>query len=485
MAGFVDGLDDKALVVARRAAYEDFYFYSRWMFLCRKGYKWIRGPHHKAICDALMRVYEGQCMRLIINIAPRYSKTELAVINWISWTMGHVPDAEYIHTSYSGRLAANNSWQTRDLVQHEEYQQVFVNEDGTPKLTLKTDSQAKDEWRTTAGGCVYAVGAGGTITGYGAGKNRPGFGGAIVIDDPHKADEARSEVVRQGVIDWFQITLESRTNDPKRTPIILIMQRLHENDLAGWLIGGGNGEKWEVLTLPTLIDEGTDHESALWPDKHSLEDLRRMKKAKPYTFSGQYQQSPCAPEGNIFRPDGIETLAAVPAGTTSVRSWDLGATDGGGDYTVGFRMGKMPDGRYLITDIIRDQWSPEDVERVLLATASGDGRGVKIRIPQDPGQAGKSQAKRLVRKLAGYTAVSRPVSKDKVTKAEPFAAQVNVGNVCMLKAAWNDQMREEMRVFPNGLYDDIIDAGADAFDELENGAFFGDCDMQDEAPDEE
>ena len=480
----LEKMDPMVVSVARQIAREDFYFYSRWMFLKRKGYKWLRGTHHKLICDALMRVYRGECRRLIINIAPRYSKTELAVINFISWTLGHVPDAEYIHTSYSGRLAANNSWQTREMVQHEEYQQIFTG----GVVDLRTDSQAKDEWRTIAGGCVYAVGAGGTITGYGAGKNREGFGGAIVIDDPHKADEARSDVVRQNVVEWFQTTLESRCNSPQ-TPIVLIMQRLHERDLAGWLIDGGNGEKWELLSLPTLQNEGGQdsdgnpaEETALWPDKHTLEDLMRLKTAKPYTFSGQYQQSPCTPEGNIFKPDRMDVIDAVPVGTKFVRAWDLGATDGSGDYTVGVKLGAMPDGRWLIADVSRGQYGPDDVEKTLKATASRDGRQTKVRLPQDPGQAGKAQAKNLIRLLAGYIAVAKPISGDKIVRAEPFAAQVNVGNVVMLRADWNDTVVAEMRIFPNGQYDDIIDAGSDAFSEISDPSFFSDCEILEEAP---
>ena len=481
------GLDDETMYIARQVAKHDFYFYSRWMFLRRKGYKWLRGPHHKRICDSLMRVYRGETPRLIINVAPRYSKTELAVIDFISWTLGQVPDAEYIHTSYSGRLAANNSWQTRDLVQHEEYQQIFRNPDGTPAVVLRTDSQAKDEWKTVNGGCVYAVGAGGTITGYGAGKHRAGFGGAIIIDDPHKADEARSDVVRQNTIDWYQTTLESRTNSP-HTPIVLIMQRLHENDLAGWLLGGGNGEHWEHLCLETLIDHGDGHVprySALWPEKHQVEDLLRLQTSKPYTFSGQYQQSPCAPEGNIFKASKIDIIEAVPAGTKIVRAWDLGATDGSGDYTVGFKLGRMPDGRWLIIDIIREQMGPEDVESMLKATAARDGRAVKIRLPQDPGQAGKAQVKNLLKLLAGYTVTAKPVSGDKILRAEPFAAQVNVGNVVALRGSWLEGMIEEMKMFPNGIHDDQVDAGSDAFSELNDMSFFNDCVTEDEVPDGE
>ena len=472
----ISELSQESMQLARLLSNQDFYFYSRWMFLRRKGYKWLRGPHHKMICAALAKVYSGECNRLIINVAPRYSKTELAVINFVSWTLGQVPDAEYIHTSYSGRLATNNSWQTRDIVQHEEYKQIFGD-----SVILKTDSQAKDEWRTQAGGCMYAVGAGGTITGYGAGKAREGFGGAIIIDDPHKADEARSPIVRQGVIDWFQNTLESRVNSP-HTPIILIMQRLHEQDLAGWLLSGGNGEKWDHLCLETLKYEGTDHEEALWPEKHTLDDLYRLKLSKPYTFSGQYQQSPCAPEGNIFKPDKIEIIPAIPIGTQFVRAWDLGATAQGGDFTVWFKLGRMLDGRLVIADIVRGQFGPEEVEQVIMATATRDGRDVRIRLPQDPGQAGKAQVKNFIKMLSGYTALARPISGDKIVRAEPFAAQVNVGNVMSIKASWLSVVMEEMRMFNNGLYDDIIDAGSDAFAELNETTFFSDCMMEDEVP---
>lgn len=472
------GLDDDAMQIARTVAKEDFYFYSRWMFLQRKGYKWLRGPHHKIICDALMKVYTGECKRLIINVAPRYSKTELAVINFISWTLGQVPDAEFIHTSYSGRLATNNSWQTKNLVQHEEFSNIFRNPDGTPAVTLRTDSQAKDEWRTNAGGCMYAVGAGGTITGYGAGKLRDGFGGAIVIDDPHKADEARSDVVRGGVIDWFQDTLESRCNSPS-TPIILIMQRLHEMDLAGWLLSGGNGESWDLVCLETLLENDTH---ALWDKKHTVEDLLRLKKAKPYTFSGQYQQSPCAAEGNIYKPDNIKIIDAIPNGTRFVRGWDLGSSEGEGDYTVGFKLGEMPDGRFIIADIVRDQLGPEGVEALIKTTTHNDGRSTKVRLPQDPGQAGVAQKKNLAKLLKGYVVSFKPTSGDKIVRSEPFAAQINVGNVVALRGTWFEAMKTEMKMFPNGDNDDIEDAGADAFNELTGGSFFDDCETEEEAP---
>lgn len=438
---------------AAKMAQADLYFFSRWMFYQRRRYKWLRGPHHKAICDALMRVFFGKVNRLIINVPPRYSKTELAVVNFIAWTLGQVPDAEFIHASYAAPLAANNSANVRSLVQHEAYQQVF------PACRLASDS--KSHWITTEGGVMYAAGAGGTITGFGAGKHREGFGGAIIIDDPHKPDEAKSDVIRQGVIDWFQNTLESRKNS-KDTPIILIMQRLHERDLAGWLLDGGNGESWEHVCLPAIQDDGT----ALWPEKHTIDDLRRMEQAAPYVFAGQYLQRPSPPDGGLIKPDAITTIDALPAGAIKwVRGWDLAATIEG-DYTAGAKLGKLEDGRFVIADVVRLRCGPDERDAALTNTAARDGKSVRISLPQDPGQAGKTQALYLTRKLAGYAVTTSPESGDKATRAEPLAAQINVGNVLMLRGPWNDALLNEMRLFPNGTHDDQVDACSRAFAEI-------------------
>jgi predicted phage terminase large subunit-like protein len=442
--------------VAAELASADLYFFSRWMFWQRRGYKWKRAIHHKIICDALMRVFRGETKRLIINIPPRYSKTELAVVNFIAWSMGQVPDAEFIHTSYASPLAVNNSVQVRAMVQHEAYAEIF------PRCRIASD--AKAHWTTSEGGVMYATGTGGTITGFGAGKDRQGFGGAIIIDDPHKADEARSDVVRQSVIDWFQTTLESRKNSPT-TPIIVIMQRLHERDLAGWLLDGGNGEEWEHVCLSAIQDDGT----ALWPEKHDIETLRRMETAAPYVFAGQYRQRPAPLDGGLFKPGKLQTVDAIPAERIRwVRGWDLASTTDG-DWTAGAKLGQLEDGRYLIADMERLRAGPDDRDATLKNTANRDGKLTHVSLPQDPGQAGKTQALYLTRKLAGYAVSTSPESGDKVTRAEPFASQVNVGNVLMLRGSWNDALIEEMRTFPNGTHDDQIDALSRAFEHLIGG----------------
>jgi len=437
-------------------AQEDLYFFSRYMFKERRKYKWLHNWHHRVICDALMKVYRGETKRLIINIPPRYSKTELAVINFMAWCFGKAPDSEFIHVSYSATLAANNAFQTRNLVQEEAYKRVF------PDFALRDDSKAKDDWRTAKGGVCYSQGTGGTITGFGAGKFRDSFGGAIIIDDPHKASEARSDTIRKGVIEWFQNTLESRTNSPD-TPIIVIMQRLHEEDLAGWLLDGGNGEEWEHLCLSAIQDDGT----ALWPAKHTIETLNRMELAAPYVFAGQYRQQPSPPAGGFFKPDNIEIVEALPADIMhQVRAWDLASSENEGDYTAGVKEAKGRDGYIYIVDVQRAQLGPDGVENRIKQTAQVDGKAVSIRLPQYPGQAGKAQAKNFVTMLSGFTVKAEAVSGDKITRAQPFAAQVNVGNVKMLKGDWNKAFIEELRNFPNGKYDDQVDAASDAFNEV-------------------
>jgi predicted phage terminase large subunit-like protein len=423
------------------------------MFLQRKGFQWQRASHHQIICEALMRVYRGECKRLIINVPPRYSKTELAVVNFIAWALGKVPDAEFIHASYSGALAINNSSAVRSVVQHEAYAEIF------PDMQLGSD--AKAHWTTTAGGVMYATGTGGTITGFGAGKHREGFGGAIIIDDPHKADEANSDVIRKGVIEWFQNTLESRKNSPD-TPIIVIMQRLHEKDLAGWLLAGGNGEVWENVCLPVWNEDGTP----LWPEKHDADTLRRMEKAAPYVFAGQYRQRPAPPAGGVIKPDMMAVVDAIPGGAVEwCRGWDLAASSKG-DFTAGAKVGRLSDGRYIIAHMVREQFETDQRDALIKATAVTDGPVLRQSLPQDPGQAGKSQVLAFAKLLTGHNAHFSLESGDKLTRATPLASQINAGNVLMLKGAWNDAFTEECKLFPNGSYDDQIDAAARGFNGL-------------------
>lgn len=421
------------------------------MFRERKGTDLMRAAHQDLICAALERVVIGRVKRLIINMPPRAGKTELAVVSFIAWCMGNWPHSHFIHASYSKRLAATNAYAVRSVIQHESYAQIF------PGVALAGDSTAKDEFRTNAGGVVYATGSEGTITGYGAGSMDAHFGGAIVIDDPHKAGEASSDIMRQNVIDWFGETMESRKNSPD-TPIIIIMQRLHENDLTGFLMEGGNGEEWELLKIPALDEDG----NSFWPRQFPTEMLERLERVNPYVYAGQYQQEPAPRAGGDFKPHNIEIIDALPARLKFVRGWDLAATTKKtSDFTATVKLA-VKDGITYIAHAHRFKGAPDEVDASIKQFAETD-VDTLASIPQDPGQAGVAQKSSISKLLQGHRFEFSPESGDKRTRAGPLASQVNAGNVKMLRGPWNAALIQEQQVFPNGTNDDLIDASSRAY----------------------
>lgn len=473
MSTFND-LTDQERFVSRVLAREDLYYFSRYMFLARRNFAWLRSDHHQVICDALMLVYRGETKRLIINVPPRYSKTELAVVNFMAWALGKHPDAEFIHTSYAATLAVQNAANARELVKHEEYGQIF------PGVGIRADSNAKGDWRTDKGGVVYAAGSGGTITGFGAGKVRPGFGGAIIIDDPHKPDEANSDVIRKGVIDWFQNTLESRRNSPD-TPIIVIMQRLHEEDLAGWLLAGGNGEEWEHVCLEALIDEDLPTERALWPAKHTVTDLKRLKKASSYIFSGQYQQRPSPKGGEIIKGEWFPRYRVVPP-----LKWRAAYVDTAqkarehNDYTVFLHAGMGQDGKVYLLDCRRGKFDAVKLEQ----TAKDLWAAWKIPAPYQ-GTAyryfaieDKSSGTGLIQQLkTKHTIPVKPLQRlagqDKYSRVMDVQGHLESGFICLPEAApWVADFIAECEAFTandSHKHDDQVDTLADCAADMLNG----------------
>ena len=439
----------------------DFGFFVRYFFKAQYNKRFLVAGHHAEIVNALTKVVSGESTRLIINIPPRYGKTELAIKMFVAWCLANSASAKFIHLSYSDDLALDNSSAIRDIVKSPEFQRFFP-------MALRADSDSKKKWFSEAGGGLYATAAGGAITGFGAGgmgRTRSGtgfaadgFAGCILIDDPVKPDDAFSDTMRDRINRRFNNTIASRTNSPE-TPIIVIMQRLHENDMTGFLLGGGSGEKWDHLCIPAITGE----DAALWPEKHSIEILRQMEAADPYTFAGQYMQRPSPLAGGILKPDNITVIEALPAGPIDwVRGWDFASTTTG-DWTAGAKLGKLPDGRIIIGDMVRVRVGPDERDAALKNATVRDGSNCRVSIPQDPGQAGLTQVKYLIRQLSGYSAKATPESGNKVVRCEPFASQVNVGNVLMLKADWNTALLNEMRYFPVGKWDDMVDALSRAF----------------------
>lgn len=274
-----------------------------------------RESHHVTIARALTRVFRGECNRLIINVPPRYGKTEM-LIQFVAWCMAIYPDSNFLYVSYSHSLAKKQTQTIRQIIGLPQYRQLF-------SVKLSGETSAKDNFETDRLGSVYAAGAGGTITGRGAGiQNCQRFGGAIIIDDIHKPSEVTSDVMRAEINDWYKNTLQSRVNGPN-TPIIFIGQRLHEDDLAANLINGFDGHEWELLSVPAL--DGA--KNALNPKMHTKEMLLKMQETMPYEFASQYQQDPQPAGGGIFKPEWFVVLDEEPEILATFITADTAETD--------------------------------------------------------------------------------------------------------------------------------------------------------------
>lgn len=427
--------------------------------------------HHRLILDAFDRVSQTPHGRLMVFLPPGSAKSTYGSVVFPSRYLGQSPNRKLILASYGDALARTMGRRTRQLCKSTRFRTIW-------KCELSQDSKAAEQFKLTNGSEYLACGLLTGITG-----NRAH---GIVIDDPIKGREyANSKIIRDKTWDTY--------NDDLLTRLVpggwlsIIQTRWNEDDLAGrilptdWRGQSGtfdcrDGHRWEVLCIQAKATEGTNDPLGrqpgeyLWPEWFDAKHWAQFE-SQPYTWASLFQQIPSPLEGGLFKPDRMGVGDGIPAGTRFCRAWDLGATAGGGDWTVGAKIGLMPDGRWIVADIVRLQGGPEDVEAALLNTARRDGTDCRIKLPQDPGQAGKAQVARLTKLLAGFAVTSAPVTGDKLTRAEPLAAQVNIGNVLMVRADWNDACIGELRVFPNGAHDDQVDALADAFAALENNNF--------------
>ena len=221
--------------------------FMRYFFKLREGNTMLRSWHHYVIEYVLQAVYDGKINRLVINIAPGYSKTEQVVLNFIARGLAINPRAKFIHASYGGDLALENSGKIKDVVLSQPFQELW-------KMDVRVDSKSKKRWFTQVGGGMMASASGGQITGFRAGRMEPGFTGAFVVDDPVKPGDAYSPTKVNMINNRFNNTMRSRLA-LETVPMIVIMQRIHDNDMSGWLLRGGSEDKWHHLNIPARLDD--------------------------------------------------------------------------------------------------------------------------------------------------------------------------------------------------------------------------------------
>lgn len=443
------------------------YFYYR-----QKGAPFIFNDHHDELIDSLMDVWHGRTTFLNINIPPRYSKTEIVVIMFSAWCYMKNPKCEFIHLSYSGSLVMENSDRIKAILKSSEFQELW----GDLQINKLKDS--KGVWGTNEGGAFLATASGGGITGFGAGRfdevKKDGkfvFSGAITIDDPLKPDDANSDVKREFVNGRWDSTVKSRRNSP-RTPVIVIMQRIHEKDFVGMLEDDSEFD-WRHVVMPALIDEGMPTERALWPAKHSVEDLKAMKGKNSYHFSAQYQQNPKPLGGGIIKGKWFKRHDVVPKLKYRVIYSDTAQkTKERHDYSVFQCWGVGVDGGIYLLDQKRGKWEAPDLKRTAIdfwnkhkAYKNGVLRLMKVEdkasgtgLIQDIKKAGKIPIKAIPRAI------------DKLTRVMDIVSYIESGYVSIPEdAEWVNDFIHECEAFTNDdthANDDQIDPMCDAINDM-------------------
>lgn len=413
--------------------------------------------HIDAIAWQLERIREGDNTRLIVTMPPRYLKSITISVAWVAWMLGKDPSKKFICISYSGDLAKKHANDCRAVMQTAWYQRAF------PNTRIPRGRAGEMDFFTTKGGGRMSTSVGGTLTGRG--------GDIIVIDDPIKPDEAMSETTRNRVLEWYSNTLLSRLNDKEKGSIILVMQRLHEEDLAGHLLEHGDCFH---LSLPAIAEDNQEVEiarnrtyrrktgEALHASREPVERLEVMKRAMGSgMFSAQYQQSPVPAEGLYVKRKWLKRYKMAPEklpGDVIVQSWDTASKDGAfNDWSVCVTVLKRKKQVFVI-DVFRGKLQFPDLRRKVLELARRyDADALLI---EDA-----ASGLQLIQQLREEKpqGVPSPIAiKPDGDKKTRFSAQIHrieAGDLLLpVDAPWLADFEKEILGFPNLKYDDQVDA---------------------------
>jgi len=460
-----------------------------------EGTRFILSPHHLVLADFAMKVVRGEIKRGIINLPPGTTKTELFVKSLIAWTLGENPRARFIHLSASSDLALRNSDETRTIVESEDYQKLY------PETKIRKDKKAVKYWRTLQGGGVYATSTGGSVIGFRAGRMEEEFSGCIVVDDPHKPEDIFSDLRRTRQNARFTNTIRTRVAKPE-TPILIVMQRLHEDDLSGYLLKGGSGDVWDHLILPVIIPEENEpypteytHGSPvphglapglLWEFKYDYDEIKILE-ADDYTFQAQFMQCPRAYGGGVFDIKKFRFYRGYDPATGEVILQDGSRvkilrkeiyadtamkTGEHNDFSVFQCWGLGEDGHIYLLDQARGKWEAPVLKSKFLKFCekheyrNGEvGLGVRGRYVED--KASGTGLIQEIQLLKGKSYVKGiPRDRDKLSRARSGTIPIAEGKVYLpLDVYWIDDYLFEFRQFSpmdSHEHDDQIDPTLDA-----------------------
>lgn len=467
----------------RAACEESFYtFFLRfWPVISPE--KLVANWHIKVLADELQAIGERVIRRekkeydLVINVPPGTTKSSLCSIAFPAWLWAKDPTLRIMCGSHGYKLSIDLASRCRHLIQSEKYQELF------PNVVLT--KEGVEEFETSEGGQRWALSVGMAPTGLHAHIH--------IFDDLLDAKDAAalSETALKGARSWLMDTMPSRVVSKALAPFVLLMQRLCVGDPTDVVMERTNagGTPIRSVILPAEINDPQIKDlvrpralrkeyinGLLDPIRLTQHDLNMaLIDVGQYAYPGQYLQKPVMPGGGMFKVDQFQNRIIAPIDPINysmiVRAWDKSGTLKGGKYTVGCKIGMKKNGNQMefhVMDIVRGQWEAGERERIIKMTAQVDGRKVIVAIEQEPGSGGKESAQATVRNLAGFMVrVDRPTA-NKVARADPFATQVNIGNVYLIRGLWNQTYIQELSLFWFGPFMDQVDASSLAFSILVN-----------------
>ena len=420
--------------------------------------------HLDVIATELEQCRVGKTKRLIINVPPRSLKSICVSVAFPAWLLGHNPSTEIIAVSYAQELANKHSMDCRSVLSAEWYQELFP-------TRLSPQKQSVQEFLTTQKGGRLATSVGGVLTGRGA--------DIILIDDALKPDEALSDTVRKSTNDWYDHTLYSRLNSKRDGCIVIVMQRLHEDDLVGHVL---ENEGWRILKLPAIAEEDEEFEistpfglrrvgrkagEALHPEREPLivlSDLRRS--LGEYNFAGQYQQAPAPYGGGIVKAEWFKTYTSADLPTDFeliVQSWDTANKASElSDFSVCTTWG-LKQNRFYLLHVLRRRMEYPELKRTVAEQARI--HCAKVLLIED-----KASGTQLIQDLIhdGVRGVTRYTPKmEKILRLHSVTNTIENGLVYLPeKSPWLAEYIHELTIFPNGKNDDQADSTSQALDWL-------------------
>jgi predicted phage terminase large subunit-like protein len=426
----------------------------------------IAGQYIDLLASALEKCRTGRTKRLILNLPPRTLKSHAASVALPAWLLGHDPSKQIICASYGQDLADKHARDCRTLMSSSFYRKLF------PRTVLSAEKTSVNDFMTTAQGFRMSTSVGGVLTGRGA--------DVIILDDPLKPEDALSETRRRGANDWYFNTLLSRLNSKENGIIIIVMQRLHQEDLVGEVL---EREDWEVISLPAIAEEDERYPisgplwngfftrkagEALHPERDSVATYLSIRAAiGEYNFQSQYQQSPISIEGGLIKRDWIRYYDEAPKNFRFVlQSWDTANKNGSAnDFSVCTTWGLFQKNFYLL-DVYRKRMNYPQLKRA--ATELWNRFDPSKLLIED-----KSSGTSLIQELksAGVYSIEPyvpPPGSDKYFRISAQSVKFENGRVFLPKqASWLDDYVREITAFPGGKYDDQVDSTSQALEFLE------------------